>query len=101
MNFDYSQANIIQGRANQDQARENPNTFATDSGAENVRQTTDLDRPRQRMAGQMGNRIMEYLQDPNERMRTDSWMDMFALSTPGYEFNQVKMAMGPNKKDNA
>ena len=54
MKFDYSDANITQGRANQDMAREQPNTFATDSGADSVRQSSKLDRPKQRMAGQMG-----------------------------------------------
>ena len=95
MKFDYSDANITQGRANQDMAREQPNTFATDSGADSVRQSSKLDRPKQRMAGQMGNRIMEYLSNPDEKDRTDSWMSMFELSNEGQEFNRAKMGMPP------
>ena len=95
MNFDYSDANVVQGRANQDMAKEQPSTFATDSGADNVRQVTQLDKPKQRMAGEMGNRIMEYLTNPDEKERTDSWMAMFELSNQGQEFNQAKMGMPP------
>ena len=91
MKFDYTNAGVAQGRANQDRAKENPNTFATDSGVDNVRQVTSLDKPKQRMAGQMGNRIMEYLQNPEEKERTDSWMEMFELSNEGAEFNKAKM----------
>ena len=48
-------------------AKEQPSTFATDSGADSVRQVTALDKPKQRMAGEMGNRIMEYLSNPDEK----------------------------------
>jgi hypothetical protein len=95
MNLDYSPVAVVQGRANQDKAKENPNTFAMDSGAENVTQATQLDRPKQRMAGQMGHRIMEYLQDPAEQARTESWMEMFELSNEGQLFNQAKMGGAP------
>ena len=95
MNFDYTDAGVAQGRANQDMAKENPNTFATDSGADSVRQVTSLDKPKQRMAGEMGNRIMEYLTNPDEKVRTDSWMEMFELSNEGKQFNQAKMGGAP------
>jgi hypothetical protein len=91
MRFDYTDSGVAQGRANQDMAKENPNTFATDSGADRVNQVTSLDKPKQRMAGQMGHRIMEYLQNPEEKERTDSWMAMFELSNEGKQFNQAKM----------
>jgi hypothetical protein len=91
MRFDYTDSGVAQGRANQDMAKENPNTFATDSGADRVNQVTSLDKPKQRMAGQMGHRIMEYLQNPEEKERTDSWMAMFELSNEGQQFNQAKM----------
>ena len=58
-------------------------------------QVTALDKPKQRMAGEMGNRIMEYLTNPDEKERTDSWMAMFELSNQGQEFNQAKMGMPP------
>ena len=95
MNFDYSNIGVIQGRANQDKAKENPNTFATESGAENITQATELDRPKQRMAGRMGHRIAEYLNDPEEQARTDNWMARFGLSNQGAMFNQAKMGGVP------
>ena len=95
MNFDYTDAGVVQGRANQDMAKENPNTFAKKSGADRVNQFTSLDKPKQRMAGEMGHRIMEYLSNPDEQARTDSWMEMFELSNEGQVFNQAKMGGGP------
>ena len=92
MKFDYSSSSVIQGRANQDKAKENPNVFGTDSGADRIDQETSLDRPKQRMAGQVGNRILEYLNNPDEKERTDSWMEMFELSNEGREFNQAKIS---------
>ena len=47
----------------------------------------------------MGNRIMEYLNNPDEKERTDSWMAMFELSNEGQQFNQAKMGGIP--EDNA
>ena len=95
MKFDYSDANVIQGRANQDMARENPNTFATESGADRVSQGSPLDKPKQRMAGQMGSRLLEYLNNPEEQQRTDNWMARFGMSNEGMQFNQAKMGIPP------
>ena len=97
MRFDYSDANVIQGRRNQDMAKESPNTFATDSGADRVTQTSALDKPKQRMAGQMGNRLLEYLGNPEEQKRTDNWMARFGLSNEGAMFNQAKMGVPPQQ----
>ena len=95
MNIDYTKANIAQGRINQSKAAEQPNTFSTESGVEQVTQGGNLDVPKQRMAGQMGHRIMEYLQDPAEQERTNSWMEMFGLSNEGMQFNQAKINGAP------
>ena len=95
MKINYSQAGVAQGRLNQAKAQEQPNTFATESGSENVTQMSNLDKPKQRMAGQMGHRIMEYMNDPGERARTDSWMQMFGLSNQGAAFNQAKISGVP------
>lgn len=95
MKFDYTNTGVAQGRANQDISKQRPNTFGTDSGADRVNQATALDKPKQRMAGQMGNRIMEYLQNEDEKARTDSWMDMFAMSNEGKQFNEAKLGGAP------
>ena len=98
MNFNYSDASVVQGRSNQDKAKEQPVIFGTESNADRVNQVTRLDKPKQRMAGEMGHRIMEYLQDPDEKERTDSWMEMFELSNQGKEFNQAKLGGGPEEE---
>lgn len=95
MNFNYSDANVKQGRDNQNRTRETPSTFATSSGAEDIRQTTALDKPAQRMAGQVGNRLLEYMTNPEEKSRTDEWEKMFELSNEGRDFNQAKMGGAP------
>ena len=95
MNINYSQTGVAQGRMNQAKAQESPNTFGTESGVDQVTQMGKLDRPKQRMAGQMGNRIMEYLNDPAEQERTNSWMEMFGLSNEGMQFNQAKINGAP------
>ena len=94
MKIDYSQSGVAQGRINQAKAKDTPNTFGTESGADQVTQMSKLDKPKQRMAGQMGNRILEYMNDPAEQARTDSWMDMFGLSNEGMQFNQAKINGG-------
>ena len=94
MNFNYSDASVVQGRSNQDKAKEQPAIFGTESNADRVNQVTRLDKPKQRMAGEMGHRIMEYLENPDEKERTDSWMEMFELSNEGKEFNQAKLEGG-------
>ena len=95
MRFSLSQSSVAQGRINQAKAAEQPNTFGTVSGADSVTQMSSLDKPKQRMAGEMGHRGMEYLNDPAEKERTDAWMDMFALSNEGMEFNQAKINGAP------
>ena len=94
MKIPYTQTGVAQGRINQAKSKEEPNTFGTESGADQVTQMSKLDKPKQRMAGQMGNRILEYMNDPAEQARTDSWMDMFGLSNQGMQFNQAKINGG-------
>ena len=94
MDMNYSQASVTQGRANQAKAEEQPNTFFTTNGIDQISQRSSLDRPTQRMAGQFGHRALEYMNDPAEQSRTDAWMDMFGMSNQGMEFNQAKMNGG-------
>ena len=94
MKIDYSATGVAQGRINQAKSQDSPNTFATEGGVDQVTQMSKLDKPKQRMAGQMGHRIMEYMNDPAEQSRTDSWMEMFGLSNQGMQFNQAKINGG-------
>ena len=95
MKFDYDAASVAQGKQNQNQAIEQPNTFGRESGADKVRQRTQLDKPQQGMAGMIGNRMLEYLNNPMEMKRTDGWMAMFAESNEGMQFNAAKMGIPP------
>ena len=95
MKIPYSQTGVAQGRMNQAKAKEEPNTFGTESGADHVTQMSKMDKPKQRMAGQVPERIKDYLYDSAERARTDSWMEMFGLSNEGMQFNQAKINGAP------
>ena len=95
MKINYSQTGVAQGRINQAKAQDTPNTFGTESGADQVTQMSKLDKPKQRMAGQLGHRLLEYMNDPVEQERTDSWMSMFGLSNQGMAFNQAKINGAP------
>ena len=93
MKFDYDAASVAQGKQNQNMAEEQPNTFAVDSNASHVNQRTQLDKPKQRMAGMIGNRMLEYLNNPMEMsvLRMDG---MFA-DCEGMQFNAAKMGIPP------
>ena len=95
MKIPYTQSSVAQGRINQSKASEQPNTFATISGADSITQMSSLDKPKQRMAGKFGHRALEYLNDPAEKARTDSWMEQFGLSNEGMQFNQAKINGAP------
>ena len=95
MKFDYDPASVAQGKQNQNMAEEQPNTFGKESGADRVNQRTQLDKPKQRMAGMIGNRMLEYLNNPMEMQRTEAWMQMFADSNEGMQFNAAKMGIPP------
>ena len=94
MKLTYSQPNIAQGRLSQQQGQETPNTFGMLNSAEQLTQTSRLDRPKQRFAGQLGQRYVEYMNNPEEQARTDMWMQAFGQSNEGMQFNQAKMNQG-------
>ena len=87
-----TQSGVARGRMNQAK-QDSPNTFGTESGADQVTQRK-LDKPKQRMAGQLSHRLMEYMNDPVEQERTDSWMSVWTIQS-GYNFNQAKIMERP------
>ena len=95
MKMNYSRSSVAQGRVNQAKAEEQPNTFFTTNGIDQIYQESALDVPKQRMAGQFGHRALEYMNDPIEQERTDTWMELFGQSNEGMEFNQAKIDGGP------
>lgn len=94
MKFDYTAQTVAQGRDNQQRIQEEPNTFGKVSSADAYTQTSYLDKPRQRMAGRVGQRALEYMTDPKEQARTEKWLEYFAQSNDGAAFNQSKINGG-------
>ena len=91
--MDFSKEAIQQGRANQDASVETPETFATIEGAAQPRGGTELSKGNSRMAGQMGARALELMNNPNEIARVQGWMSKFGMTNQGMEWNQAKMMM--------
>ena len=85
--------NIKQGRRNQDESVETPETFATIEGATQPREGTELSKGNSRMAGEMGARALELMNNPNEIARVQGWMTKFGMTNQGMQWNQAKMMM--------
>ena len=83
----FSKEAIQQGRANQDQSAETPETFATLDGATQSRDSLELSKGNSRMAGEMGARALELMNNPNEQARVDGWMARFSSKPTGQQFN--------------
>ena len=95
MKMNYTSESLSQGRINQQKAKETPNSFAMQDGVSAVEKTAPLDRTSQdRMAGGMGARAMQMINDPQEQARVDGWMAAFGMSNQGMEFNRAKMMGG-------
>ena len=84
---------IRQGQRNQSQSVETPDSFATIDGAAVPREGSELSKGNSRMAGEMGARALELMNNPNEQSRVQGWMQRFGLSNQGMEWNQAKMMM--------
>ena len=96
MNF--SKESIQQGRANQDQSSETPETFAVLDGAAQPREGVELSKGNSRMAGEMGARALELMNNPNEQARVQGWMSRFGMSNQGMQWNQAKMGVPPEQE---
>jgi len=93
--MEFSKESIQQGRANQDASVETPETFATIEGASRSRGGTELSKANSRMAGEMGARALELMNNPNEQVRVDNWMGRFGMTNQGMQWNQAKMGIPP------
>ena len=89
MKMNYNPEALSQGRINQQKAKETPNSFAVQDGIASVEKTAPLDRTAQdRMAGGLGARAIQLMNDPEEQQRVAGWMERFGM------FNQDKMNKG-------
>ena len=84
-----------QGRANQDASAETPETFSRLDGAALPRETTELSKSNSRMAGEMGARALELMNNPDEQNRTAGWMAKFGTTNQGTQWNAAKMGIPP------
>ena len=96
MNF--SREAIRAGRINQAQSVETPESFATIDGAAVPREGSELSQGNSRMAGKMGARALELMNNPEEQERVKGWMNMFGLTNQGMEWNQAKIMMSQPAK---
>ena len=80
MKFNLSPEELQQGRMNQTKTKETPNSFSMEGGASVVKPTNDLSQGDPRKAGQMGERLIQVLNDPAEAQRTQNWMASFNMS---------------------
>ena len=93
--MEFSKESIQQGRANQDASVETPETFSTIEGASQPRGGTELSKGNSRMAGEMGARALELMNNPNEQARVENWMQQFGMTNQGMQWNQAKMGIPP------
>ncbi len=88
--MNYSPQDIQQGISLKKQAEETPSNFGILDGA--TERTSDAGYGN-RMAGPVGARAMQLMNDPNEQRRTQNWMGQFGMSNEGMQFNQARMMM--------
>ena len=93
---------IVNGTRRKKELESNPTTFPSDSGVVNVDPTRNLDTYRgTRMAGERGARALALMNNPEESIRTEEWMNQFGMSNEGQQFNQAKMQQAQQMADQA
>ena len=91
--MDFSAESLRQGLKNQESSAETPESFSTIEGASQPRMSSELDKKNTRMAGQLGARALQMMNDPNAQAITQGWMQKFGMSNQGMQWNQAKMMM--------
>ena len=89
-----SPGSIVGGRMAQARAEETENTFGTINDAPNTTPNNTLDTTDSRMAGEVGARAMQMMNDPEEFDRTMGWMNLFSQSNDGARWNEARMYGG-------
>ena len=94
MDLTYDRNSILNGNELRRQAEERPPTFAEYNGSVDAIPSTNLDRTaNSRKAGQMGQRALELMTNPDAQRVTDAWMSSFSQSNPGVEFYRERMGL--------
>ena len=89
--MNYTPEDLNQGFRIREEAKETPTTFATNEGAS--QHVAPEGFSKQRMAGEKLSRQQQLMLDPEEQMRTQTWMQKFDISNEGMQFNQARMMM--------
>jgi hypothetical protein len=85
----YSPEDLSQGLNLKRQAEETPTNFGIlDSATE---RPTGENFGKSRMAGAVGERALQMINDPNEQKRVSNWMSQFGMTNEGMQFNQARM----------
>ena len=91
MDLTYDRSAILNGNRLRRQAEERPPTFAEYNGSIDALPSTKLDvSARDRMAGPVGMRALELMNNPEAAEATNNWMNLFSQSNQGMEFNMSK-----------
>ena len=93
----FAKENLQQGLRNQEASAETPESFATIDGASQPREGVELSKGNSRMAGEQGARALELMNNPNEQVRVQNWMNRFGLTNQGMQWNQAKMGIPPQQ----
>jgi len=101
MRFEYGAPQVAQGRKNQQRQQETPTTFGRSNSAEVFNNVDKLDKPKSRMAGQISERLLEIMENPEEQARLQDWEDRFSNTVDGAQFYSVKMNGGMPLEDGA
>ena len=88
-----SPGSIVSGRKAQ-AGKRTENTFGTANRASDVTGNKMLDTGDMRMAGEVGARAMQLMNDPEEFDRTMGWMNLFSRSNDGARWNEARMYGG-------
>lgn len=89
--MNYSSQDLRQGAQVRTEANETPSTFATNEGASYRGASSGFGK--QRMAGQEMARQQQLMNDPQEQIRTQNWMQKYGTSNEGMQFNQARIMM--------
>ena len=93
--MEFTRESLQQGLKNQEASVETPESFGTIDGAAVVRGGSSLDKKNTRVAGSMGARALQLMNDPAAQSQTEGWMSRFGLTPQGAQFNSAKMGGAP------
>ena len=98
VNLTYNRSDIVQGNRLRQEAEERPTTFAEYDGAVDPITPDNMDTSNQRMAGPIGARALQLMNDPVALQATNTWMELFGESNEGAAFNQTKSEQAMNRQ---